>query len=377
MAEGPYLPSSAHTTMEAMHSGLPTPGLATSHSSDLQYGVSGLVDVYSGGLQTVGSDDGYSHITYTSSMSMFPPHTSTTAEFAPPAYVFKGVEPPLQPLNAIGAYESLLPARPHSSPSTFGPSQEEIVWQGDPSKSPYSKTPLTRVPTFPTGEGSAFGFTLPVSRESSPMSREHRHSGSISSVTELYNPQPRRAYAHIAPNPNGLQQLHARKRKASVDEYDSPPVKRKRQTPPPLAGDMTEEDRLLVKLKDEDGLAWKDIAARFHSEFGKLYQVPALQMRLKRLREKMRLWTDVDLHALRMAYEYWERNKFEIISAKMAEFGAMEKWTPKQCSRKWHSIQTGSDYPSAIQTPAFSYTSSPTDGQPPAVFAPFIGMTPA
>lgn len=247
-------------------------------------------------------------------MSMYSPQPTTTADFTNTC-VFKGIDPSLQQLNVVGAYESLLPARPHSSPSTFGPSQDEIIWQSDPTKSSYSKH-LTRVPTFPA-EGSAFGFTLPSTPEPSPPNGEHRYSGSASSVIELHNPQPRRTYAHIAPNPNGLQQLHARKRKASVDEDDASSVKRKRQLTPPLLGDLTEEDRMLVKLKDEEGLAWKDIAARFHSEFGKLYQVPALQMRLKRLREKMRLWTDADLHALRMAHDYWEKNKFEIISAKV------------------------------------------------------------
>lgn len=247
-------------------------------------------------------------------MPMYTAQPTTTADFTN-GYVYKGLDTSLQPLNVVGAYESVLPARPHSSPSTFGPSQDELIWQADPSKPSYCKQ-LARVPTFPA-DGSAFGFALPATRESSPSTRDHRYSGSASSVIELHNPQPRRTYAHIAPNPNGLQQLHARKRKASVDEDDASSVKRKRQSPPPLSGDLTEEDRMLVKLKDEDGLAWKDIAARFNSEFGKVYQVPALQMRLKRLREKMRLWTDADLHALRMAHDYWEKNKFEIISAKV------------------------------------------------------------
>lgn len=81
--------------------------------------------------------------------------------------------------------------------------------------------------------------------------------------------------------------------------------------------ELGEEDRLLIQLKDEDGMPWKDIAARFQSDLGKTYQIPALQMRLKRLRERMRVWTETDIRTLRMAHDYWVQNKFDIISQKV------------------------------------------------------------
>jgi hypothetical protein len=65
-------------------------------------------------------------------------------------------------------------------------------------------------------------------------------------------------------------------------------------------------------------MPWKDIAARFQTDLGKSYQIPALQMRLKRLRERMRVWTDTDVRALRMAHEYWVQNKFDIIAQKVS-----------------------------------------------------------
>lgn len=82
--------------------------------------------------------------------------------------------------------------------------------------------------------------------------------------------------------------------------------------------ELSEEDRLLLQLKEEESMPWKDIAARFQSDLGKAYQIPALQMRLKRLRERMRVWTEVDVRALRMAHEYWVQNKFDIISQKVS-----------------------------------------------------------
>ena len=91
--------------------------------------------------------------------------------------------------------------------------------------------------------------------------------------------------------------------------------------------ELGEEDQLLMRLKEDENLPWKDIAARFLSELGKTYQVPALQMRFKRLRERIRPWTDVDINALRMAHEHWEKNKFEIISQKVSNFTGLPSVT--------------------------------------------------
>lgn len=81
--------------------------------------------------------------------------------------------------------------------------------------------------------------------------------------------------------------------------------------------ELNEEDRLLMQLKDEENMPWKDIAAKFQSDLGKTYQIPALQMRLKRLRERLRVWSEADVRALRLAHEYWANNKFDIIAAKV------------------------------------------------------------
>ncbi|KAF2093706.1 hypothetical protein NA57DRAFT_20664, partial [Rhizodiscina lignyota] len=150
------------------------------------------------------------------------------------------------------------------------------------------------------------------------------------------------------------------------DTSSDGPTKRRRRSPPPIntsSPELSDEDRLLLRLKDEEHVSWKDIAARFQTDLGKVYQVPALQMRLKRLRERLRVWTEADISALRMAHEYWERNKFEIIAAKMIEFGATEKWSPRQCSRKWQEMNVGVDLYAmqSVPTPAFSYTSSPIE----------------
>jgi hypothetical protein len=138
-------------------------------------------------------------------------------------------------------------------------------------------------------------------------------------VTEIAAPQPRRMYPPIAPNPSGMHSsLRKRTRDDLMDESPDASKRRKRsESTATLSMDLGEEDKLLVQLKDEENMPWKDIAAKFQSELGKTYQIPALQMRLKRLRERMRVWGEADVKALRLAHDYWVQSKFDIISQKV------------------------------------------------------------
>jgi hypothetical protein len=174
------------------------------------------------------------------------------------------------------------------------------------------------------------------------------------------------------------------------EEEDSPDAtkRRKRSESSAIPVDLGEEDRLLIQLKDEENMPWKDIAIKFQTDLGKVYQIPALQMRLKRLRERMRVWSDADVRALRSANEYWAQSKFEIISQKvsfssrflhfknlniqMLEYGAAERWSARQCARKWAEIDPGPTPYSAYDhsTPSYTtYAMSPVEGPP---FLPFL-----
>lgn len=147
----------------------------------------------------------------------------------------------------------------------------------------------------------------------------------------------RSAPVPIAPDPVGLRQMNALKRMREDEEY-SDFGQRKRKRAPSQNGpiELNEEEQLLLKLKEEENLPWKDIATRFQTDLGKSYQVPALQMRFKRLRERMRSWTETDVgyyffllfpamcvlilrqvQALEQAFDYWEKFQFDIIAAKV------------------------------------------------------------
>ena len=104
----------------------------------------------------------------------------------------------------------------------------------------------------------------------------------------------------------------------------TPPFKRRKESLAQLLGSpglssaaLGVEDSLLLKSRDEEQLSWKMVAVRFQKELGRNYNVPALQMRLKRLRERLRAWVEVDVTALKLAHEYWEKNRWEIIADKV------------------------------------------------------------
>ena len=194
--------------------------------------------------------------------------------------------------------------RPRSSPSTFGPS-EGITWpvanglgifSSGPSGQP---TPVTS--TFP-----------PAVFQNYPTDEAY----SVSSPPEIRQPKPTRPYTSIAPNPTGSI---AQKRRRDDDEPEvATNGKRRKRTSSVASADLSDDDRFLVQLKEDENLPWKDIAGRFHSDKGKNFQVAALQMRYKRLREKFRVWQDDDVSALKSAHEYWEKYKWEIIGAKVS-----------------------------------------------------------
>ena len=96
----------------------------------------------------------------------------------------------------------------------------------------------------------------------------------------------------IAPNPVGLAQINALKRMRDEEYFDNGHKKIKRwplQSEPNDESERKKEEQLLLQLKEVENLPWRDIAARFQVDLGKSYRVPALQMRFKRLRERLRL----------------------------------------------------------------------------------------
>ncbi|EME46406.1 hypothetical protein DOTSEDRAFT_42926 [Dothistroma septosporum NZE10] len=253
------------------------------------------------------------------------------------------------------------PGRPRSSPSTFGPSPETIQWTTSGLGIQYT-TATCGVPTPPVTS------TFPPNVFQTYPTDDHYGA---TSPPEMRHPQPRRPYTNIAPNPQSVP-----KRKRDEEEPQEVPSslsKRRKRTSSVAAADLSEDDRFLVQLKEDENLPWKDIATRFQTDKGKAFQVAALQMRYKRLREKFRVWDDQDVQALRLAHEYWEKYKWEIIGAKMLDFGVHERWPARHCARKWQDMEIANTAhaSTAGMTPAsISQYSSPVEGPVHFAFMP-------
>jgi hypothetical protein len=227
-----------------------------------------------------------------------PVSNSSRASEAPRSdYVHHSQAASPEAVSATHLTLEMTPNRPRSSPEEYHwPMNPLGIQNSNMSQSFYPS------PSFPQG------------RQGSPCMSEP--------AMELSAPQARRFYAPIAPHPSGAR-TSAPKRSREEDEEQLEQGKRRKRSDSNTSATMElgEEDRLLIQLKDEESMPWKDIAARFQSDLGKTYQIPALQMRLKRLRERMRVWTDVDVKALRMAHEYWVQSKFDIIAQKVSFTG--------------------------------------------------------
>ncbi len=99
--------------------------------------------------------------------------------------------------------------------------------------------------------------------------------------------------------------------KGAVDESGRPIMKRRRssntsQTSAQAAqayqqavtsesqAEKLREEAFFAKLRKEN-VPWKEIAKQYEIEFGKKTSEAALQMKRKRLRDSLRVWTDVDV----------------------------------------------------------------------------------
>lgn len=266
------------------------------------------------------------------------------------------------------------PSRPRSSPSTFGPGTEHMAWPMGNGLGIWSTT--GGHPTPPTTS------TFPPSVFQTYAAEEQY---AASSTPEIRQPIPKRPFTTIAPNP---EQVAAQKRKREEEEQQEgslSAMRKRKRTSSVASADLSEDDRFLVQLKEDELLPWKDIAKRFESDKGKNFQVAALQMRYKRLREKLRTWEDKDISALKQAHDYWEKYKWEIISLKVsqssttislnailttpqaAELTNTERWPARHCAKKWQELETPVSIMASMAstvsiTPAMTHYSSPIEG---------------
>ncbi|KAF1351213.1 hypothetical protein BDV97DRAFT_273513, partial [Delphinella strobiligena] len=66
---------------------------------------------------------------------------------------------------------------------------------------------------------------------------------------------------------------------------------------------LNDKEQLLMDLKEGQELSWKQIAAQYSSSTGKRYSDAALQMKSRRVKERLQEWKDADSRALRLAID--------------------------------------------------------------------------
>jgi hypothetical protein len=276
---------------------------------------------------------------HTSSITLSPPPTSTYTYLGKAPMSGNRVETSAVAMSPISAHarDSVLPesSRPSEEPQSNpgrATEQPSARWRGNPhfmERPQSSSSSLHSAPVDASWTMNPLGIqtaSLHHDQYYTPfqhMTRSPRLSEPLVELPSNHftSPQPRRFYPPIAPQPLEVPRSSGVKRERDDDDEDSDAKRRKRSdSNASVQFELSEEDKLLLQLKEEESMPWKDIAARFQSDLGKAYQIPALQMRLKRLRERMRVWTDTDVKALRMAHEYWAQSKFDIISQKVRRY---------------------------------------------------------
>lgn len=125
----------------------------------------------------------------------------------------------------------------------------------------------------------------------------------------------------------------------------SMPIRRRRKSPRNsrdsdilLSGDMTFDEQVLMQLTEVDRLPWKEVMVRFRERTGKNMKVPALQMRKKRLVERLRVWTPSDERALTLAFQDQNKLKWDQVAQAMLKYGCVEKWSKEMVQKKWYEM---------------------------------------
>jgi hypothetical protein len=150
------------------------------------------------------------------------------------------------------------------------------------------------LPSHPYQVSSLPSLSLALEPQTNPFKRPYPSDA----VTPVSSPNQHAHHYHhhqhhVQPHHHQTQQ-HQMQHNLTQQHQQPPPTKRRKSTSKE-AWTMTEDDNLLLQLKDEQGHPWKVIQQRFREMGRGEFRVPTLQMRYKRLKEKMRVWDADDV----------------------------------------------------------------------------------
>ncbi|KAI9047806.1 hypothetical protein LZ554_008514 [Drepanopeziza brunnea f. sp. 'monogermtubi'] len=270
--------------------------------------------------------------------------------------------PPGSPLVCSSPYYGNfgVSATPYSagtsvSPSTFNPSPNMPSSAGsrDYRNGRYQSCNHTPVP-------SHSGFTYPGSQAPTRIAP----SPSSSPVLITPNPSPRRAapklgggakdhhlssfresntakYRTYKPEQGnfvreGSSSTSAKSRKKSSPKRKSSPGQYEKLV---ACSELTEQERFLLKWSMRDQVPWKQITAKYNEVFPqKVVKEATLQMRRKRLVDRLTEWTATEERALILSCQEHKSGQWPLIAKGMHRHGGKAKWSIETLRSKWTEL---------------------------------------
>lgn len=197
---------------------------------------------------------------------------------------------------------------PQSPVSVYSPYYGAFGVSAAPMSTPGSSVSMHHSPSLSAGGGFG-GGDRPQAHNASP--RLDQAYGSHAQAATLLSTPNQLALRTASPHDGGDYRRGSLQPRSPHSPAPSPalaenlgplPSRRKRK---PLkdagdgeirySGEMNEEERVLIQLTVEENLPWKEVAVKYKEHTGKIMKVPALQMRKKRLIERLRVWTPAEV----------------------------------------------------------------------------------
>ncbi|KAJ5037528.1 uncharacterized protein L3040_007700 [Drepanopeziza brunnea f. sp. 'multigermtubi'] len=280
--------------------------------------------------------------------------------------------PPGSPLVCSSPYYGNfgVSATPYSagtsvSPSTFNPSPNMPSSAGsqDYRNGRYQSCNHTPIPshsdfTYPGSQAPTLIAPSPSSppvlitpnpspRRAAPKlgggAKDHHLSSSYESNTAKY-----RTYKPEQGNfvREGSSSKSAKSRKKSSPKRKSSPGQYEELV---ACRELTEQERFLLKWSMRDQVPWKQITARYNEVFPqKVVKEATLQMRRKRLVDRLTEWTATEERALILSCQEHKSGQWPLIAKGMHRHGGKAKWSIETLRSKWTELMQQQQHNSRI-----------------------------
>lgn len=143
-------------------------------------------------------------------------------------------------------------------------------------------SPYTEAGTPTRGIGVPSATHIPRSQSPVPLQTATNETSSLSKPLPRLAPRPLYHFQATTTSTESHVPQRARRVRYKCNDASKPEQPRGRKL-----RDIDRADMLLLKLKDQENLPWREIWKRYIASSGRTCTIPALQMRLQRLRGRL------------------------------------------------------------------------------------------